>query len=780
MNVQNKLLAKWIKRISIHKNIKTVDVQAQLSRWLGTLDVKNKTMFTEKISADLFKNFNKHLEDVIIHADASMQTDNRSLTGSYYTPVKWANYMVKRSLSIFICDVLDVSFRVNVYPLEGGVLNKISYSDKILLLHRLYNMKIIDIACGTGVFLMQAIKELENVFEFLIKDLMNLSDFDVEDIQEDDLKQYNKSSLQRHIAMNIVHGWDMNRDALALYLLWLINRYGLFYDEMLSPVQCVDSLSDEQIKYVESYDLVIGNPPYLGEKGHKELFNTLKNTQLGKAHYCGKMDLSYYFVARALEILKPSGILTYIMTNYFITADGAKKLRENIRANATFIELINFNNINIFEEAKGQHNIIFSLRKNSDIKNDDIKNCNRKDGNVENINVINCVSTENQSRDDIDTGTLLSHNNCDGVHVYQCDEDTLYQKDGKIVIYSDIRHSQILSYYEQCCDSHWGDIFEIKQGLVSGADRLTKRHIDKILTNEHVEKYDLKEDMPIFVFTDDEILHYKIERHCLRKFYKNSDISHYILNSKSVHSRVKNTLWIPYTNGMSEDELQQKSPRLYAHLLKFYPILAKRREVKQGSRKWYELHWHRTQDLFETDKIVVPQRNIQNKFAFVDIPMYASADVYYFKFKNKLPTKREWYYHLAMANSSILYMWLYNRGKKKGRTLELYAQPLKAVKVISYKNEDWQNQIIEIVGEYIDSHKNKVSMETDLLVETKFINNSMENISEHTTENILGCPRKYTLQPTLQQTMQKIDTCIFDALEFSEDMVEEILKFRDL
>ena len=42
------------------------------------------------------------------------------------------------------------------------------------------------------------------------------------------------------------------------------------------------------------------------------------------------MDLFYYFYHRALDIVKDYGMVLFITTNYFITADGAIKLREEI------------------------------------------------------------------------------------------------------------------------------------------------------------------------------------------------------------------------------------------------------------------------------------------------------------------------------------------------------------------------------------------------------------------------------------------------------------------
>ena len=45
---------------------------------------------------------------------------------------------------------------------------------------------------------------------------------------------------------------------------------------------------------VSEFDLILANPPYLGEKGHKELFQTIKSSSLG-VFYSKNMDLFYFF-----------------------------------------------------------------------------------------------------------------------------------------------------------------------------------------------------------------------------------------------------------------------------------------------------------------------------------------------------------------------------------------------------------------------------------------------------------------------------------------------------
>ena len=111
------------------------------------------------------------------------------------------------------------------------------------------------------------------------------------------------------------------------------------------------------------FDVVIGNPPYIGEKGNKEIFQAVYQTEFGKKFYQGKMDLFYFFFHKSLDILADSSLLSFITTNYYITATGGAKLRQDIKTRSIALELINFNEVGIFESATGQHNLITTLQK---------------------------------------------------------------------------------------------------------------------------------------------------------------------------------------------------------------------------------------------------------------------------------------------------------------------------------------------------------------------------------------------------------------------------------
>lgn len=68
------------------------------------------------------------------------------------------------------------------------------------------------------------------------------------------------------------------------------------------------------------FDIVIGNPPYIEEKDHKEIFQPVASSSLGRKFYQGKMNFFFFFFHLGLDLLKNGGSVNLITTNYYITS----------------------------------------------------------------------------------------------------------------------------------------------------------------------------------------------------------------------------------------------------------------------------------------------------------------------------------------------------------------------------------------------------------------------------------------------------------------------------
>ena len=117
----------------------------------------------------------------------------------------------------------------------------------------------------------------------------------------------------------------------------------------------------------EKFDLIIGNPPYLGQNYNAEIFQDyVKKYPICKKYFIGNMDLFYYFIHICIEKLNFGGFLSFITTNYWITKSkktGIKLLKPHILDECFLLQYIDLSNLKLFRGAEGQHNCIIVLQK---------------------------------------------------------------------------------------------------------------------------------------------------------------------------------------------------------------------------------------------------------------------------------------------------------------------------------------------------------------------------------------------------------------------------------
>ena len=132
-------------------------------------------------------------------------------------------------------------------------------------------------------------------------------------------------------------------------------------------------------------------------------------------------------------------------------------------------------------------------------------------------------------------------------------------------------------------------------------------------------------------------------------------------------------------------------------------MIDKRQSLNEKIDQWFTLNRGTSHpEVFQREKIVCPQRSKTNTFGYNDIEWYAASDVFYLT-NPKLGYRLK--YILALLNSKLYYIWLYNRGKRKGESLELTATPLSEIP-IAKANEETQNKIIEAIDSIQKKLKN--------------------------------------------------------------------------
>jgi len=429
------------------------------------------------------------------------------------------------------------------------------------------------------------------------------------------------------------------------------------------------------------FDVVIANPPYIGQKGNKELFEVMKSD----INFEKKMDYWHFFLHKAYYINNINGITALITPNYWVTARGARKLRKRIVDDYEFIEWINFNDNNIFEA--GVHINVFILKKS--LKKNPFVKCtiyNHKYENnfIQNIDKELCF-TVNQNSIYKDWTNFIHFLPQEALNIIEklinnseklCDVKTIGKKREGVT-----------------AGKHLTDgICNLNQGLVTGKDRFINKNNN---INEGVFVVSIEEAKK-FTITDQKKL---------KEFYKNSDIGHYFVSNHPKY-------YLIYVNDIDSELELKKYPSIYNHLLKFKNILFKRsiNGVLQSAYqkgKWWALTTDRPNIDFNREKILCPQRNKVNTFGYSDNTWYAASDVFYISLNKKEFSLK---YLLSVLNSKLIYYWLFYMGKRKGEILELTLEPLQfiPIKKISFLEQkpfiDLANKILTTTKEddYLD------------------------------------------------------------------------------
>lgn len=537
----------------------------------------------------------------------------QAATGSFYTPPSIARFMAENALRQVL---------ISRFPEQGELIERYFSGERVVaddaqsIQLLMCQLRIIDLACGNGVFL--------NACLDCYCALGELSGFDPQGLQ--------------FVAQSLC-GVDIRPDALESWAISLGNRSpGFLTDIPALKGSCISSVAGDamlEIPWVQEillgggFDLVIGNPPYLGEKGNRQLFEKLKESPFGQRYYEGRMDLFYFFIHRGIELLKSEGILCQITTSYYATADFASKLRDHLKSSGGITGLVSFNEQRVFAGALGHHVILFYQK-----------------GSPKGLaSVISYHGAKRLKHYDFEDLSFRQDSPLFTRYVLE-DRGALFDEKGHIILDPSRWETDDLEVLNHSCPEKLKDLVKINQGIVSGADR--------------------SDSGGIFVLEPGEI--FKEAEPWLVPWYKNGDIRRYRTSSDTDKRLI-------YLGNEKEETLPV---RLMAHFEPHREKLSSRRECQSGARPWHGLQWPRERSIFEGPKLVAPQRSTENRFAYTEGPWFASADVY---FLTKPVEGISLWALMAYLNSDRLYHWFLHCGKRKGKMLELYATPLGNVPV---------------------------------------------------------------------------------------------------
>ncbi|MDX4026458.1 N-6 DNA methylase [Aliarcobacter skirrowii] len=266
----------------------------------------------------------------------------RKKDGVFYTPEYITRYIVENTLGK-MCSEKREELQIGngiLIPSNPKKLTKQEQQTKDNLQEYknwLLNLKILDPACGSGAFLNQALEYLISEHKNLQNDLALMGDLFASYMVEEEILEHN------------LYGVDINEDAveIAKLSLWLRTaKRGRALTKLADKIVCANSLLNMPFSE-NSFDVVIGNPPYVRQEAIKEQKEAL--SKIYKVYH-GSADLYVYFVELGLKMIKKSGMFSYVFPNKWLKTSYGKPLRQFLKT-YNIQSIIDFGDLQIFDGA---------------------------------------------------------------------------------------------------------------------------------------------------------------------------------------------------------------------------------------------------------------------------------------------------------------------------------------------------------------------------------------------------------------------------------------------
>jgi len=266
--------------------------------------------------------------------ELTAKKQRRKEHGIYYTPRFVTDYIVKQTV--------------------GRFLKERNHNEII-------NIKILDPACGSGSFLIRAYDELLNYHA------------DKRGKSVSDLDQWERLP----ILTGNIFGVDLDMQAIEIARLNLLLRslarretLPSLADNIRQGNSLISGTEDELKRYFGDswrekrpfnweqefedimakggFDVVIGNPPYVGFHGFMDQKHYLKDMYESAQ---GRFDVYLPFIERGVGLLKEGGLLGFICPTNFMKRQHGQALRKFLKSNCKILQIIDFQHQQIFEGA---------------------------------------------------------------------------------------------------------------------------------------------------------------------------------------------------------------------------------------------------------------------------------------------------------------------------------------------------------------------------------------------------------------------------------------------
>lgn len=409
---------------------------------------------------------------------------------------------------------------------------------------------------------------------------------------------------------------------------------------------------DEEGNFV-GFDVVIGNPPYIRQEELKSIKQYLSNRY---QVFVAGGDIFYYFYELSHGLLKENTHLAFI-TNTFDKTNSGKILREFLMQNFNFYHYIDFTEVTVFDEAT-TYPIVLIAKKS--LENDFFKFFKHSKNN---FNKKKLIYEDEQFR-------LIPQKslNSSAWNFLDIPKQAILSKMQQ--------HSTIFEQFGKCY-----------RGIITGLN-------EAFITTKNLGKYAE-----------------------IKKVYEGKDIKKWVSPSTEKYmivfeSKSTQKLFGEIHENEAFEKIKTAYPEIFEHLLFFKDKAIQR--LDKGAY-WWELRNCTYYDLFAKPKIIFPNLQHTNKFAYDDKGTYINAPAVF------LPTDSKAL--LGILNSKLTWFFLKSICVvRSGGYIEVKPQYFEQIPIAPISEEmnkaliDKVNTIINLKFQNPDAHTSDLETEIDNLV----------------------------------------------------------------
>ena len=219
----------------------------------------------------------------------------------------------------------------------------------------LKRLRILDPACGSGAFLIEAFDQLHALYE--------ISNSRLEELRG----HRTLFDLDRQILQHNLYGVDLNAEAIQIcqLSLWIKTAaHGKVLTSFEHTIREGNSVVSDPAVHPKAFDwpaafpevfaqggfdVVVGNPPYIRQEW---LAPFKPYWEKRYRSYHGVADIFVYFFEQGIELLRPGGQLVFIISGSWVRGNFGAPLRKFLSANVRMVSMVDFGEFQPFEDAE--------------------------------------------------------------------------------------------------------------------------------------------------------------------------------------------------------------------------------------------------------------------------------------------------------------------------------------------------------------------------------------------------------------------------------------------